>query len=81
MLFVVRALRKSIEASGRLTSVLAGIGGDSEGAEDSEDEDSSEVSSSDSVGWPEIPLEGVGSAIGEGMRLNESDQNDDGRCE
>jgi hypothetical protein len=81
MLFVVRALRKSIEASCGLTkSDLARVGGDSEETSDSEEEDSSEVSSSDSVGWPEIPLEGTGGAVGEGMGLNESDQNDDGRC-
>jgi hypothetical protein len=82
-LFVVRALRKSIEGSRGLTkSDLAGVGGDSE-ASDSEEEDSSDVSSSsDSVGWPEIPLEGIGGAVGEGigLGLNESDQNDDGRC-
>jgi len=50
-LFVVRALRKSIEGSCGLTkSDLAGVGGDSDEASDSEEEDSSEVSSSDSVG-------------------------------
>jgi hypothetical protein len=27
-----------------------------------------------------MPLEGTGGAVGEGMGLNESDQNDDGRC-
>jgi hypothetical protein len=76
---VVRALRKSIEAIGRLTkSNLAEVGGERE-ASDSE-EDSSEVSSLDSAGRPEIPLWGTGSAMGEGMRLNESDQNDGGRC-
>jgi hypothetical protein len=80
-LFVVRALRKSIGGSCGLTkSDLAGVGGDSEEASDSEEEDSSDVSSSNSVGWPEIPLEGTGGAIGEGMGLNESDQKDDGRC-
>jgi len=61
-------------------SDLRGAGGNSEGVSDSEEEDSSEVSSSDSVGRPEIPLDGAGIAVGEGMRLNESDQNDDGRC-
>jgi hypothetical protein len=76
---VVRALRKSIEAIGRLTrSDLAGVGRDRE-ASDSDSEESSEESSLDSAGWPEIPLEGAGSAMGEGMRLNESDQNDGGR--
>lgn len=53
-LFVVRALRKSIEGSRGLSkSDLAGVEGESEGASDSEEEeeeDSSEVSSSDSVG-------------------------------
>lgn len=52
-LFVVKVLRKSMEGSCGLTkSDLAGVGGDSEGASDSEEEDSSEVSSSssDSVG-------------------------------
>jgi hypothetical protein len=50
-LFVVRALRKSIEGSRVLSkSDLAGVEGESEGASDSEEEeDSSEVSSSDSV--------------------------------
>lgn len=81
MLFVVKALRKSIEGScGLAKSNLAGVGGESEGASDSEEDDSSEVSSSDSVGWAEIPLEVTGGAVGEGMGLNESDQNEDGRC-
>lgn len=81
MLFVVRVLRKSIEGIGRLTnSILAGIGGDNEGASDSSDEDSSEVSSSDSVAWSGIPVEGAAAGVGEGMGLNESDQNDGGRC-
>ena len=80
MLFVVKVLKKSIEGRGRLTkSNLAGAGGDSEGASDSSEEDSSEVSSSDSVGWSVIPLEGTASGVGEGMGLNESDQNDGGR--
>jgi len=76
MLFVVKALRKSMDVSEGLTkSDLAG----SETSDSEEEEDSSEVSSSDSVGWPEMPL-GVGSTAGEGMRLNESDKNDDGCC-
>jgi hypothetical protein len=80
MLFVVKVLKKSIEGRGRLTkSNLAGVGGDSEGASDSSEEDSSEVSSSDSVGWSGIPLEGTASGVGEGMGLSESDQNDGGR--
>jgi hypothetical protein len=50
-LFVVKTLRKSIEGSCGLTkSDFARVGGDSEDASDSEEEDSSEVSSSDSVG-------------------------------
>lgn len=83
MLFVVEALRKSMgESCGSTKDLigLAGVGGDNEGASDSEEEDSSEVSSSDSVGWPEIPLEGTGGGVGDGMGLNESDQNDEGRC-
>jgi hypothetical protein len=81
-LFVVRALRKSIEGSRGLSkSDLTRVRRDSEGASDSEEEeDSSEVSSSDSVGGPEIPLEGTGGAVGDGTGLNESDQNEDGRC-
>lgn len=80
-LFVVRVLRKSIEGSFGLTkSDLARVGGDNEEASDSEEEDSSEVSSSDSVGWPEISPEGTGGAVGDGMGLIESDQNDEGRC-
>lgn len=76
----MKVLRKSIEGScGLAKSDLAGVGGDSE-ASDSEEDDSSEVSSSDSVGWAEIPLEVTGGAVGEGMGLNESDQNEDGRC-
>jgi hypothetical protein len=39
---------------------------DSEGASDS-DSDSSEVPSSDSVGWLVMLLEGTGRAVGEGM--------------
>ena len=82
MFFVVSPLRKSTEASGRLTtSDLAGVGGVSEEASDSEEEDSSEESSSDSVGCPGIALGGAGSAVGEGMRFNESDQKDEGRCD
>ena len=47
-LFVVRVFKKSIEGSCK--SDLAGVGGEREAASDSEEEDSSEVSSSDSVG-------------------------------
>lgn len=82
MLFVVKVLRNSIEGIGRLTkSKLAGVGGDSEGTSDSSDEDSSEVSSSsDSVAWSGAPLETAVAGVGEGTGLNESDQNDGGRC-
>ena len=80
MLFVVRALRKPIGVSGRLVdSDLAGAGKGRGGASDSEEDDSSEVSSSDSVGWSGTTLEGAGGAVGDGTELSESDQKDGGR--
>jgi len=81
-LFVVREVRNPIGVSRRLVefeSDLVGAGKDrGEGASDSEEEDSSEVSSSDSVVWSGMILEGTGRAVGDG--LSESDQNDGGRC-
>jgi hypothetical protein len=76
ILLIVRAQRKSIGENKRLPeSRLRGAGA----ASDSEDEDSSEVSSSDSAGCPEVILEGVGGASGDGTELKESDRNDGGR--
>jgi hypothetical protein len=81
MLFIVRAVRKSIGEKRRLAeSRLRGAeGGCDEGASDSDDEESSEVSSSESAGCTGMILEGVGAAAGEGTELNESDKYDGGR--
>jgi hypothetical protein len=75
MLLVVRALRKSTGESWRLpVSRRRGAGGRWKGPSDSEEE-SSEVSSSDSAsGSDVIILEGVGGAGGKGTALNESDK-------
>lgn len=54
---------------------LEGTGGDVEGDSDSEEEDSSEVSSSDSVGWLLTVAEDGG------MGSDESSQYDDGGCD
>ena len=85
MLFVVRALRKLIgERLPLAESDLAGAGKGRDGASDSEDEDSSEElsSSSDSVGWSGMILEGTRGTVGvDGTELSESDQNDGGRCD
>jgi hypothetical protein len=81
-LFVVRALRKSIGERRRLPESRLRGAGRGEGASDSDSEDeesSEEESSSDSAGCPEMLLEGVGSATGEGTELNESDKYDEGR--
>lgn len=84
MLFVVRALRKLIGERVRLAeSDLAGAGKGREGTSDSDEEDSSEEvsSSSDSVGWSGMILEGTMGMVGDGTELSESDQNDGGRCD
>lgn len=87
MVFVVRALRKLIgERVPLAESDLAGAGAGKgrDGASDSEDEDSSEElsSSSDSVGWSGMILEGTRGTVGvDGTELSESDQNDGGRCD
>ena len=81
MLFVVKALRKPIGVNGRLVeSDLGGAGKGRDGASDSEEEDSSEVSSSDSMCWPGIILVGARNAVGDGAVFSESDQNDGERC-
>jgi hypothetical protein len=75
MLFIVREATKSTGerwGSGRGLSTLEEMGGDVEGDSDSEEEDSSEVSSSDSMGWLLAAVEDGG--VGPG----ESTQNDDG---
>lgn len=80
MLLAVKALRKPIGVSGRSTESGPAVGAESDGelTSDSEEEDSSEVSSSDSVAWSGIIFEGAGSTVGEGAELK-SDQYDDGR--
>jgi hypothetical protein len=76
MLFVVRAVRKSIGERRRLAeSRLRGAGGRCERASDSDSEESSEeVSSSESADCTGMILEGVDGAGGEGTELNESDK-------
>jgi len=69
MLFIVREATKSTgERWGSGLSTPEGTGGDVEGDSDSEEEDSSEVSSSDSVGWLLTAVEDGG-------------QYDDGGCD
>lgn len=75
MLFIVREATKSTGErwrSGRGLSTPGKTGGDVEWDSDSEEEDSSEVSSSDSMGWLSAAVEDGG--IGPG----ESSQYDDG---
>lgn len=75
MLFIVSEATKSTGerwGSGRGLSTLEEMGGGVEGDSDSEEEDSSEVSSSDSMGWLLAAVE-VG-----GIGPDESSQYDDG---
>jgi len=78
MLFIVREATKSTGerwGSGWGLSALEETGGYAEGDSDSEEEDSSEVSSSDSVGWLLTAVEDGG------IRPEDSSQYDDGGCE
>jgi hypothetical protein len=75
MLFIVREVTKSTGVRwGSGLSTLEGTRGYVEGDSDSEEEDSSEVSSSDSLGWLLTLEDG-------GIGLDESSQNDDGGCD
>lgn len=78
MLFIVReAINSTGErwGSGWGLSSLEETGGDVEGDSDSEEEDSSEVSSSDSVGWLLTAVEDGG------IGPDELSQYDDGGCD
>jgi hypothetical protein len=76
MWFIVREATKSTGVRwGSGLSTLERTGGDVEGGSDSEEEDSSEVSSSDSVGWLLTVVEAGG------IGPDESSQYDDGGCE
>ena len=78
----MRALRKPIGVNGRLVESDLAAGKGRGGASDSEEEESSEVSSSDSVDWwSGTILDCAGGAVGDGTELSESDQNDVGRCD